>query len=53
MVATFGKPPAGSLHFNTIQGSGGTRKTIEACIQQLVEEVLPEANKATPALLCK
>ena len=40
------------MHFNTIQGSGGTRKTIEACIQQLVEEVLPEANKAQRQPCC-
>ena len=52
MVKIFGKPPTGSLHFNTIQRAGGTRKTIESCVEQLVEKVLPEANKAERELCC-
>jgi len=46
MVEAFGKPPAGSMHFATIQQMGGTRKTIEACIEKLEREVLPHANQA-------
>ena len=46
MVETFGKPPSGNLHFMTIQQMGGTRKTIEACLEKLEKEVLPEADKA-------
>lgn len=46
MVETFGKPPSGSLNFMTIQQMGGTRKTIEACIEKLTSDVLPAADKA-------
>ena len=35
MVEHFGKPPEGSLHFTTIQHNGGTRRTIEACLDKL------------------
>lgn len=46
MVETFGKPPADSLHFATIQQQGGTRKTVEYCLKKLEEEVLPCADRA-------
>ena len=46
MIETFGKPPEGNLHFNTIQQVGGTRKTIEACLEKLEAQVLPAANRA-------
>lgn len=46
MIETFGKPPTGSLHFTTIQQMGGTRKTIESCLEKLENEVLPAADKA-------
>ncbi len=46
MIETFGKPPEGSLHFTTIQHNGGTRRTIEACLDKLHNEILPLANQA-------
>jgi altronate hydrolase len=46
MVEHFGKPPEGSLHFTTIQYHGGTRRTIEACLDKLHNEILPRANQA-------
>lgn len=46
MIENFGKPPEGSLHFTTIQHNGGTRKTIEACLDKLHNEILPLANRA-------
>lgn len=46
MIETFGKPPSDSIHYLTIQQMGGTRKTIEACIEKLVSDVLPTADKA-------
>ena len=46
MVEHFGKPPEGSLHFTTIQHNGGTRRTIEACLDKLHNEILPLANEA-------
>jgi galactarate dehydratase len=41
MIETFGKPPDGSLHFTTIQQNGGTRRTIDACLDKLHHEILP------------
>ena len=46
MVEHFGKPPEGSLYMETIQYNGGTRKTIEACLDRLHNEILPRANQA-------
>ncbi|MBB5350418.1 altronate hydrolase [Haloferula luteola] len=46
MVEAFGKPPEGQLHFLTIQQMGGTRRTIEACLEKLQTEVLPAADRA-------
>lgn len=46
MIEHFGNPPEGSLHFTTIQHHGGTRRTIEACLDKLHNEILPLANQA-------
>ena len=46
MIEHFGKPPQGALHFTTIQHNGGTRRTIEACLEKLHNEILPLANQA-------
>lgn len=45
MIETFGKP-AERIHYATIQHLGGTRKTIEHCLERLENEVLPAANRA-------
>ena len=46
MVEHFGKPPEGSFHLETIQHNGGTRKTIESCLDRLYSDILPRANQA-------
>ena len=46
MVEHFGKPPEGSFHLETIQHHGGTRQTIDSCLERLHNEILPHANKA-------
>ena len=45
MVEHFGKPPKDSLHLETIQQNGGTRKTIEACVERLHDDILPRADR--------
>ena len=46
MVEHFGKPPEGSFHLETIQHHGGTRRTIDSCLDRLHNEILPHADKA-------
>ena len=51
MVESYGNPPQEKFRYCTIQGEGGTKKTVEQGLQWL-EEALEYANQATRETVC-